>query len=86
VHVEVVDLLTAFAAGVVRVVVGDESAQHPARVLDVLAGDDVEVALAAQSAGDGQVSLLGGSISRQCLQLGLVVELHIDVAVGVAAG
>ncbi|WP_221584001.1 dihydrofolate reductase family protein [Microbacterium sp. G2-8] len=43
--------------------------------------DDIaeEVALAARSAGDGWVSLLGGSISRQCLRLGLVDELHLDV-------
>lgn len=44
-------------------------------------GDIAEaVALASASAGDGWVSLLGGSISRQCLKLGLVDELHLDVA------
>lgn len=44
--------------------------------------DDIAeaVALAARSAGDGWVSLLGGSISRQCLRLGLVDELHLDIA------
>ncbi len=35
---------------------------------------------AKQAAGDKWVSLLGGSISRQCLLLGLVDELHLDVA------
>ncbi|MFJ4223562.1 dihydrofolate reductase family protein [Microbacterium sp. NPDC089695] len=44
--------------------------------------DDIEraVGMAAQAAGDRWVSLLGGSISRQCLQLGLVDELVLDVA------
>lgn len=44
--------------------------------------DDIADAVerASQAAGDGWVSLLGGSISRQCLQLGLVDELHLDVA------
>lgn len=44
--------------------------------------DDIAeaVALAARSAGDGWVSLLGGSISRQCPRLGLVDELHLDIA------
>lgn len=44
--------------------------------------DDIAeaVALASAAAGDRWVSLLGGSISRQCLQLGLVDELHLDVA------
>ncbi|MGP3536023.1 dihydrofolate reductase family protein [Microbacterium sp. RD1] len=44
--------------------------------------DDIAqaVELAKASAGDKWVSLLGGSISRQCLQLGLVDELHLDVA------
>ncbi|GAA2463494.1 dihydrofolate reductase family protein [Agromyces soli] len=44
--------------------------------------DDIAeaVALASASAGDRWVSLLGGSISRQCLRLGLVDELHLDVA------
>ena len=44
--------------------------------------DDIAQAVesAAQTAGDKWVSLLGGSISRQCLQLGLVDELHLDVA------
>jgi dihydrofolate reductase len=44
--------------------------------------DDIADAVdrASKSAGDGWVSLLGGSISRQCLQLGLVDELHLDVA------
>ncbi|WP_262002350.1 dihydrofolate reductase family protein [Microbacterium sp. Mcb102] len=44
--------------------------------------DDIAQAVesAAQAAGDKWVSLLGGSISRQCLQLGLVDELHLDVA------
>ncbi|GAB3409204.1 hypothetical protein GCM10027515_27490 [Schumannella luteola] len=35
---------------------------------------------ASLAAGDRWVSLLGGSISRQCLQLGLVDEIHLDVA------
>ncbi|HEY1176257.1 MAG TPA: dihydrofolate reductase family protein [Phytomonospora sp.] len=38
----------------------------------------VEAAKAA--AGDKWVSLLGGSIARQCLLLGLVDELHLHVA------
>lgn len=44
--------------------------------------DDISeaVAMAAQSAGAGWVSLLGGSISRQCLRLGLVDEVHLHVA------
>jgi dihydrofolate reductase len=44
--------------------------------------DDIAQAVesATQAAGDKWVSLLGGSISRQCLQLGLVDELHLDVA------
>lgn len=43
--------------------------------------DDIEAAVASakQAAGDKWVSLLGGSISRQCLQLGLVDEIHLDV-------
>jgi dihydrofolate reductase len=35
---------------------------------------------AAEDAGDRWVSLLGGSIARQCLRLGLVDEIHLDVA------
>ncbi|WP_136032942.1 dihydrofolate reductase family protein [Microbacterium sp. PF5] len=44
--------------------------------------DDIAEAVerASQAAGDGWVSLLGGSISRQCLRLGLVDEIHLDVA------
>src|SRR5690554_5336725 len=44
--------------------------------------DDIEqaVELARQAAGEKWVSLLGGSISRQCLLLGLVDELHLHVA------
>ncbi|TPW75805.1 dihydrofolate reductase family protein [Schumannella soli] len=44
--------------------------------------DDIADAVdrASQAAGDGWVSLLGGSISRQCLQLRLVDEIHLDVA------
>lgn len=44
--------------------------------------DDIEQAVTAAKrvAGEKWVSLLGGSISRQCLQLGLVDELHLDVA------
>ncbi len=38
------------------------------------------VELAKQAAGDKWVSILGGSISRQCLRLGLVDELHLDIA------
>lgn len=43
--------------------------------------DDIAqaVELAKQAAGDKWVSLLGGSISRQCLELGLVDEIHLDV-------
>lgn len=43
--------------------------------------DDIARAVesAKQAAGDKWVSLLGGSISRQCLLLGLVDELHLDV-------
>jgi len=37
------------------------------------------VDLATHAAGDKWVSILGGSISRQCLKLGLVDELHLDV-------
>lgn len=37
------------------------------------------VAMAKEAAGDKWVSLLGGSISRQCLRLGLVDEIHLDV-------
>ena len=44
--------------------------------------DDIAQAVetARESAGDGWVSLLGGSISRQCLQKGLVDEIHLDIA------
>ncbi|WP_298746544.1 dihydrofolate reductase family protein [uncultured Serinicoccus sp.] len=44
--------------------------------------DDIGLAVesAKQAAGDKWVSLLGGSISRQCLVLGLVDELHLDIA------
>jgi dihydrofolate reductase len=44
--------------------------------------DDIAAAVeqASAAAGDGWVSLLGGSISRQCLRLGLVDELHLHVA------
>ncbi|GAA1406989.1 riboflavin biosynthesis protein RibD [Glutamicibacter uratoxydans] len=44
--------------------------------------DDISgaVASAKRDAGDGIVSLLGGKISRQCLLLGLVDELHLDIA------
>ncbi|EWS82153.1 deaminase/reductase [Brachybacterium phenoliresistens] len=44
--------------------------------------DDIAQAVAAaeRAAGEGWVSLLGGSIARQCLRLGLVDELHLDVA------
>ena len=43
--------------------------------------DDIARALesAKEAAGDRWVSLLGGSISRQCLERGLVDELHLDV-------
>jgi dihydrofolate reductase len=37
------------------------------------------VATAKEAAGDRWVSLLGGSISGQCLRLGLVDEIHLDV-------
>ncbi|MFS0701162.1 dihydrofolate reductase family protein [Cellulomonas sp. 179-A 4D5 NHS] len=43
--------------------------------------DDIALAVAAakKAAGDKWVSLLGGSISRQCLRLGLVDEIHLHV-------
>ena len=46
-------------------------------VVDDIAG---AVESAKQDAKDGFVSLLGGKISRQCLALGLVDELHLDIA------
>lgn len=44
--------------------------------------DDIAeaVRLASEAAGERWVSLLGGSISRQCLRLGLVDELHLHVS------
>ena len=43
--------------------------------------DDIAKAVesAKQAAGDKWVSLLGGSISRQCLELGLVDEIQLHV-------
>lgn len=43
--------------------------------------DDIAkaVAVAKEAAGDKSVALLGGSISRQCLKLGLVDEIVLDV-------
>jgi dihydrofolate reductase len=43
--------------------------------------DDITQAVesAKQAAGDKWVSLLGGSISRQCLELGLVDEIQLHV-------
>lgn len=43
--------------------------------------DDITHAVesAKQAAGDKLVSLLGGSISRQCLELGLVDEIQLHV-------
>lgn len=43
--------------------------------------DDIKLAVekAKAAAGDKNVSLLGGSISRQCLKLGLVDEIVLDV-------
>jgi dihydrofolate reductase len=43
--------------------------------------DDIALAVetAKAAAGDRSVSLLGGSIARQCLHLGLVDEIHLDV-------
>lgn len=43
--------------------------------------DDIALAVATakRAAGDKWVSLLGGSISRQCLRLGLVDEIHLHV-------
>ena len=43
--------------------------------------DDVAQAVesAKQAAGDKWVSLLGGSVSRQCLELGLVDEIQLHV-------
>ncbi|MFC9933888.1 dihydrofolate reductase family protein [Glutamicibacter sp. NPDC127525] len=46
-------------------------------VVDDIAG---AVESAKQDAQDGFASLLGGKISRQCLALGLVDELHLDIA------
>ena len=37
------------------------------------------VAVANEAAGDKKVALLGGSISLQCLKLGLVDEIVLDV-------
>lgn len=44
--------------------------------------DDIAraVGTATEVAGDRWVALLGGSIGRQCLRLGLVDEIHLDVA------
>jgi dihydrofolate reductase len=44
--------------------------------------DDIAAAVerATAAAADGWVSLLGGSIARQCLRLGLVDEIHLSVA------
>ncbi len=44
--------------------------------------DDIAAAVEAAktAAGDKSVALLGGSISRQCLKLGLVDEIVLDVA------
>ncbi len=44
--------------------------------------DDIAeaVSLAQEAAGEKLVSVLGGSVSRQCLRLGLVDELRLDVA------
>ena len=43
--------------------------------------DDIAAAVAAakEAAGDRWVSLLGGTVARQCLRLGLVDEIHLDV-------
>jgi len=43
--------------------------------------DDIALAVAAakDAAGDRGVSLLGGTIARQCLQLGLVDEIQLHV-------
>ncbi len=43
--------------------------------------DDIAAAVAAakEAAGEKWVSLLGGKVSRQCLRLGLVDEIHLDV-------
>ena len=43
--------------------------------------DDIAeaVATAKDAAGDRLVSVLGGRIGRQCLQAGLVDEIHLDV-------
>jgi dihydrofolate reductase len=43
--------------------------------------DDIAKAVAAakEAAGDRSVALLGGSISRQCLKLGLVDEIVVSV-------
>lgn len=43
--------------------------------------DDIAraVATAKEVAGERWVSLLGGTIARQCLRLGLVDEIHLDV-------
>jgi dihydrofolate reductase len=43
--------------------------------------DDIALAVetAQEAAGDKWVSVLGGSVSRQCLQLGIVDEIHLHV-------
>lgn len=43
--------------------------------------DDIKLAVdeAKEAAGDKNVSLLGGKVSRQCLQLGLVDEIVLDI-------
>ncbi|WJL94906.1 dihydrofolate reductase family protein [Microbacterium sp. ET2] len=43
--------------------------------------DDIATAVesAKLAAGERWVSLLGGSIARQCLRLGLVDEIHLDI-------
>ncbi|MCS3494500.1 dihydrofolate reductase [Arthrobacter sp. JUb119] len=46
-------------------------------VVDDIAG---AVESAKRDAQDSFVSLLGGKIARQCLALGLVDELHLDIA------
>lgn len=58
-----------------------EPIEHDGTTYSFVVDDIAEaVALASAAAGDRWVSLLGGSISRQCLRLGLVDELHLDVA------
>lgn len=61
--------------------IAQEPIEHDGIAYTFVVDDIAEaVTMAARDAGDRWVSLLGGSIARQCLRLGLVDELHLDVA------